>query len=112
MLAAMSVEAAADGAVFPAYLAQVLLPGLRRTKPDAVLVMDNLAAHKTPRVRKLLDHSGFAYRYLPGIMEQTDQALQLRGLALSRLLVLDSRVSRRGHPVPTVPLLGVRRVFR
>src|SRR3954453_6359277 len=65
MLAAMSVEAAADGAVFHAHLAQVLLPELRRTKPDAALVMDNLAAHKTPRVRELLDHSGFPYRYLP-----------------------------------------------
>src|SRR3954452_11595700 len=65
MLAAMSVEAAADGAVFRAYLERVLLPGLRRTKPDAVLVMDNLGAHKTPRVRELLDRSGFAYRYLP-----------------------------------------------
>jgi hypothetical protein len=41
MLAAMSVEAATTGAVFHAYLEQVLLPELRRTKPDAVLVMDN-----------------------------------------------------------------------
>jgi transposase len=65
MLAAMSIEAAADGTVFHAYLAQVLLPELRRTKPDAVLVMDNLAAHKTRGVRELLDRSGFAYRYLP-----------------------------------------------
>src|SRR5690349_18897711 len=65
MLAAMSVEAATTGAVFHAYLEQVLLPELRRTKPDAVLVMDNLGAHKTPKVRGLLDRSGFAYRYLP-----------------------------------------------
>ena len=36
------------GAVFHAYLEQVLLPELRRSKPDAVLVMDNLGAHKTP----------------------------------------------------------------
>ncbi len=43
----------------------MLLPALRRTKPDAVLVMDNLPAHKAPRVRALLDRSGFAYRYLP-----------------------------------------------
>ncbi len=27
--------------------------------------MDNLRAHKAPRVRALLDRSGFAYRYLP-----------------------------------------------
>jgi transposase len=65
VLAAMSVEAATDGAVFHAYLEQVLLPELRRRKPDAVLVMDNLGAHKTPEVRGLLDRSGFAYRYLP-----------------------------------------------
>jgi transposase len=65
MLAVMSVEAATDGTVFRAYLERVLLPELRRTKPDAVLVMDNLGAHKTPGVRKLLDGSGFPYRYLP-----------------------------------------------
>ena len=65
MLAAMSVEGATSGAVFHAYLEQVLLPALRERKPDAVLVMDNLGAHKTPKVRELLDGSGFPYRYLP-----------------------------------------------
>jgi transposase len=61
----MSLAAATDGAVFHAYLEQVLLPELRRVKPDAVLVMDNLNAHKTEAVRALLDGSGFACRYLP-----------------------------------------------
>jgi transposase len=65
MLATMSIEAATSGAVFFAYLEQVLLPALRRSKPDAVLVLDNLRAHKTAAVRKLLDCSGFLYRYLP-----------------------------------------------
>jgi transposase len=65
MVAAMAVEAATSGAVFHAFLDRVLLPELRRTKPDAVLVLDNLGAHKTPEVRDLLDRSGFAYRYLP-----------------------------------------------
>jgi transposase len=65
MVAAMAVEAATDGAVFHAWLDRVLLPKLRRTKPDAVLVLDNLGAHKTPEVRDLLGHSGFAHRYLP-----------------------------------------------
>lgn len=63
--AAMSVEAATDAAVFATYLDEVLLPKLRQARPDAVLVMDNLAAHKTPAVRALLDASGFGYRYLP-----------------------------------------------
>ena len=61
----MSIPAATDGAVFCAWMEQVLLPELRRIRPDAVLVMDNLAAHKTKAVRALLDGSGFAYRYLP-----------------------------------------------
>ena len=65
VLAAMSVEGATGGAVFHAYLERVLLPALRQRKPDAVLVMDNLRAHKTPEVRELLDGSGFPYRYLP-----------------------------------------------
>jgi hypothetical protein len=65
IVGAMGVEAATSGAVFHAYLEQVLLPALRRAKPDAVLVMDNLPAHKAPRVRALLDRSGFGYRYLP-----------------------------------------------
>jgi len=65
VLAAMSVEGATSGAVFRAYLEQVLLPALRERKPDAVLVMDDLGAHKTPEVRELLDGSGFPYRYLP-----------------------------------------------
>lgn len=74
IVGAMSVEAATSAAVFlakphrglrRAYLEQVPLPELRRTRPDAVLVMDNLRAHKTAQVRALLDRSGFAYRYLP-----------------------------------------------
>ncbi len=65
IVGAMGVEAATGAAVFHAYLDEVLLPELRRTKPDAVLVMDNLPAHKAPKVRALLDRSGFAYRYLP-----------------------------------------------
>jgi DDE superfamily endonuclease len=65
VVGAMGVGAATGAAVSHAYLDEVLLPELRRTKPDAVLVMDNLPARKAPRVRALLDRSGFAYRYLP-----------------------------------------------
>src|SRR3712207_8959650 len=53
VVGAMSVEAATGAAVFHAYLDRVLLPALRRAKPDAVLVMDNLPAHKAPRVREI-----------------------------------------------------------
>jgi len=65
MVAAMSIDAATDSAVFATYLDEVLLPVLRQDKPDAVLVMDNLRAHKTPAVQAVLDRSGFAYRHMP-----------------------------------------------
>ena len=65
VLATMSVEAATDGDIFAAYLEQGLLPVLHAHKPDAVLVMDNLRPHKTPKMRAVLDGSGFPYRYLP-----------------------------------------------
>lgn len=65
IVAAMSIEAATDGAVFYAFLDPVLLPVLRQIKPDAVLVMDNLSAHKAGAVRERLDRSEFSYRYLP-----------------------------------------------
>ena len=65
MGAAMAVEAATSGAVVHAFLDRALLPELRRTKPNAVLVLDNLGAHNSPAVRDLLDRSGFDYRYRP-----------------------------------------------
>jgi transposase len=65
MIATMTVEAAANGTIFVTYLEQVLLPELRRRKPDAVLVMDNRRVHTTAQVRAALDRSEFVYRYLP-----------------------------------------------
>jgi transposase len=62
--ACMSVAAATGTAVFLAFAEQVLVPALR-DRPDAVVVMDNLAAHKAAIVRDALDRAGLAYRYLP-----------------------------------------------
>jgi transposase len=109
VVGAMSIEAAADGAVFRAYLDRVLLPELRRVKPDAVLVMDNLSAHKTPAVRELLDGSGFAYRYLPPCSPDLNPIemawAKVKGLlrqAAARTADTDStpRSGRRSAPSP------------
>jgi transposase len=64
VVAMMTVAAATSAAVFLAFIEGVLAPALRR-RPDAVLVMDNLSAHKTPAVRAALDRAGISYRYLP-----------------------------------------------
>ena len=62
--ASMSVAAATGTAVFLAFVEQALIPALRE-RPDAIVVMDNLAAHKAERVRAALDAAGIGCRYLP-----------------------------------------------
>jgi transposase len=64
VVASMSVAAATGTAVFLAFAEQVLVPALR-ARPDAIAVMDNLAAHKAEAVRGALDRAGLGHRYLP-----------------------------------------------
>jgi transposase len=64
VLASMSVAAATSTAVFLAFVEQVLAPALWE-RPDAIVVMDNLAAHKAERTRAALEAAGIDYRYLP-----------------------------------------------
>jgi len=60
--AAMTVEGATDSAVFEAYVERVLCPTLR---PGEIVGMDNLGAHKRPRVRELIEAAGCEVWYLP-----------------------------------------------
>ena len=64
VVAGMSIAAATGTAVFLAFVERVLAPALR-DRPDALVVMDNLAAHKAEAVRGALDRAGPAHRYLP-----------------------------------------------
>lgn len=64
VIASMSIAAATSGAVFLAFIEQALIPALRG-RPDAIVVMDNLGAHKAERVRNALAAAKIAYRYLP-----------------------------------------------
>jgi transposase len=65
LCATMTVAAATGTAVFLAFVEQVLIPALLRERPDAVVVMGNLAAHKAACGRAALDKAGISYRYLP-----------------------------------------------
>jgi transposase len=64
MVASRSVAAATGTAVFLTFVEQALVPALR-DQPDALVVMDNLAAHKSAAVREALGQAGLAHRYLP-----------------------------------------------
>jgi transposase len=60
--AAMSVEGATDGAAFEAYVKHFLLPTL---KEGQVVIMDNLQAHKSKKVRNLIEVAGASVLFLP-----------------------------------------------
>jgi transposase len=64
LVASRSVAAATGTAVFLAFTEEVLIPALRE-RPDALVVMDNLAAHKAEKVRAALDRAGLSHRHLP-----------------------------------------------
>ena len=56
------VDGAMNGATFLAYVQQQLAPTLR---PDDVVVMDNLSAHKVAGVREAIEAVGASVAYLP-----------------------------------------------
>ncbi len=58
----MAVEGSTKAFVFEAYVEGFLAPSLR---PGQVVVMDNLGAHKTDRVRKLIEDRGCELWFLP-----------------------------------------------
>ena len=58
----MCVNGATDGRVFLTYLKDVLVPQLW---PGAVVVMDNLGAHKVKGVAELIEAAGARLLYLP-----------------------------------------------
>lgn len=60
--ACMHLSGAADTAAFVAYIGQVLCPTL---KQGDIVVMDNLAVHKSPEVERLVAEAGAEVRFLP-----------------------------------------------
>ena len=62
LVAPFTIDCPMDGDVFVAYVERVLVPTLR---PGDVVVMDNLAAHKRPEVRRSVEAAGAAVLYLP-----------------------------------------------
>ncbi len=60
--ACMAIEAATDTEVFSAYVREVLGPFLR---PGDLVVMDNLAAHKSEPVLALIRQAGADVLFLP-----------------------------------------------
>ena len=60
--ACMTIGGATDTAVFQAYVAKVLVPTLR---PGDIVVMDNLAPHKSAPTLQLITQAGATALFLP-----------------------------------------------
>ncbi len=60
--ACLAFDGATNAACFEAYVAGCLAPALR---PGDIVVMDNLACHKTPAVARPIAAAGAEVRYLP-----------------------------------------------
>jgi transposase len=61
-LAPLVLDGPMDTLAFEAYVEQVLIPEL---PPGAIVIMDNLSAHKSARLRELLQAAGAQWNYLP-----------------------------------------------
>jgi transposase len=62
MIALMVLDGPINDDWFEAYVAKVLVPGLR---PGGVVIMDNLSSYKRPSVRDLIEEVGATLRFLP-----------------------------------------------
>lgn len=62
IVASLSLKGSADADVVVAFTEQVLVPAL---VPGQIVCMDNLSAHKDPRVRERIEAAGCELRFLP-----------------------------------------------
>lgn len=62
VVAALSVEGAVDSAVWRTFLEQVRLP---EVQPGDIIVLDNLALHRSGWVREVIEANGAHVLYLP-----------------------------------------------
>ena len=60
--ACMAIEGTTDTEVFRAYVREVLCPQLH---PGDVVILDNLAPHKSPATLELIAQAGATIRFLP-----------------------------------------------
>jgi transposase len=62
VIAPLVLDGPMDGASFEAYVEQMLVAAL---PTGSIVVMDNLSAHKMPRVARLFEQAGITLRFLP-----------------------------------------------
>jgi transposase len=89
-VAPMVIESPTDTDVFREYVRQVLAPSLRK---GDVVVLDNLAPHKTPAAEVAIKLAGAQVRFLPPYSPDFNPAEQLWSKVKASLRKLKARTS-------------------
>ena len=84
----MMVDGATDTEVFNIYVREVLVPTLR---PGDLVVMDNLAAHKSPEVRDLIADAGAQIAFLPAYSPDLNPIEKMWSKVKERLRAAEAR---------------------
>ena len=89
--ACMMVDGATDTEVFTIYVREVLMPTLR---PGDLVVMDNLAAHKAPEVRNLIEGAGAQIAFLPAYSPDLNPIEKMWSKVKERLHAAEARTQQ------------------
>lgn len=88
--ACMILEAATDTEVFRTYVEKVLVPTLR---PGDIVVMDNLAPHKSPQTLALIEQAGAEALFLPAYSPDLNPIEKMWSKVKNRLRSLQARTA-------------------
>jgi transposase len=103
MSAPFVCDGAMNGAVFRAYVEQILVPTLKRSD---VVIMDNLPAHKAAGVRQAIEQAGACLMFLPPYSPDFNPIenafAKLKALLRARAeRTIDALWQAVGHLIPT-----------
>lgn len=114
LTAPFTIDCPMDGQVFGIYVEQVLIPTLRK---GDVVVMDNLSAHKRPRIQQMIEQAGASLLYLPPYSPDFNP-IEMIWSKVKRLLrtiaarTVDALHDAFGHAFAAVTPADIRGCFR
>jgi len=86
--ACLAIEGPTDTEVFRAYVAEILVPTLRR---GDIVVMDNLRPHKNPQTLELIEQAGAEVLFLPAYSPDLNPIEKMWSKVKNRLRSLAAR---------------------
>ena len=111
--ACLAFDGATDTACFEAYVGHCLVPALR---PGDVVVMDDLACHKTAEVARLIESAGARVRYLPAYSPDLNPIERLfsklkAALRSAAARTVDALIEAMGEALRAIRLADIRGWF-